>query len=350
MDSTNEDQLKQEYASLQEQLEDPAIYQKPTYPKLAKRHKELENIINLFNKKTTLKESLKQAEKLINDSDSNLANLAKTEVEQLTDELDEINAKLQIYLNPDSADNNKDCILEIRAGVGGSEAGLFVADLNRMYTKFAEKQDWRLELISCSQSDIGGFKEIIVEVTGNNVYKLLKYESGVHRVQRIPSTESQGRIHTSTASVAVMPKVEEVELEIPNVDLRIDTYRSSGHGGQSVNTTDSAVRITHIPTNMIVTCQDEKSQIKNKEKAMSVLRTRLLQKQKEEQDSQTSQQRKKLIGKAFRNEKIRTYNFPQDRLTDHRINLNFNNLADILNGNLSNLIEALQTYEAQSIN
>ena len=279
------------------------------------------------------------------DADSSLAQLAQTEIEQISDELEELEKQLGTLLeDPDETDDISDCIMEIRAGVGGSESSLFTGDLYRMYLRYSEKQRWKTQIISQSPSEVGGFKEIIFEIHGRDSYKYLKFESGVHRVQRIPSTESQGRIHTSTASVAVMAKIAAQDLEIKAADLRIDTYRSSGHGGQSVNKTDSAVRVTHLPSGMIVTCQDEKSQFKNKEKALDVLRARLIAKQKAEQQETASSERQKLIGRAFRNEKIRTYNFPQDRLTDHRINFSINNLSSLLNGQLQPLIDKLEAY------
>lgn len=345
MANFDEAQLRQEYLDLQKQFEDINIYKRSDYPELAKRQKELADLIDLFDKHQVLQKSLKDAQVLSSDEDQNLANLAKSEVEEINGEIEKINQQINSYFNPDADIEKRNCILEIRAGVGGSEASLFAADLYRMYIKFAEKQKWRTELINQNPSDAGGFKEIITEITGRNAYKLLKHESGVHRVQRIPTTESQGRIHTSTVSVAIMPKIEEAELDIPASDIRVDTYRSSGPGGQSVNTTDSAVRVTHLPTGIIITCQDGKSQFKNKERAMNVLRTRLNQKHIEDQTKQASEERKQLIGQALRTEKIRTYNFPQDRLTDHRINLSLNNLSDILNGNLQTLVDKLQDHD-----
>lgn len=340
--------LHDELKSLQKQLDDPKVYQKPEYPQLAKRHKELVKIISLLDKEQNLKEQKKQAQALTENSEADLAVLAQSEVEHLDEEIKKAQQSLKKLLNPaEDKDDQKDCLVEIRAGVGGSEASLFASDLYRMYLRFSEKQGWKVELVTQSSSDVGGLKEIILEISGSNIYKILKFESGVHRIQRIPVTESQGRIHTSTASVAVLPKAEAGELEILSNDLRIDTYRSSGHGGQSVNTTDSAVRITHLPTNIVVTCQDEKSQFKNKDKALNVLRARLLQKQEEEREEKNTSTRQKLIGKAFRNEKIRTYNFPQDRITDHRINFSLNNLSNVLDGNLLPLIDELSKQHNQ---
>lgn len=341
----DENPLRLELAELRKQLEDPQVYQYSNYPQLAKRHKELQAIVNLLNQRQNLEKQKVDAEKISLDKDPSLVQLAKTEIEQISDELEELEKRISALLEgPDETDEISDCIIEIRAGVGGAESSLFTGDLYRMYLRYSEKQNWKTDSISQSPSEVGGFKEIIFEVHGQNSYKYLKFESGVHRVQRIPSTESQGRIHTSTASVAVMAKITAQDLEIKAADLRIDTYRSGGHGGQSVNKTDSAVRVTHLPSGMIVTCQDEKSQFKNKEKALDVLRARLLAKQKAEQQETTSSERQKLIGRAFRNEKIRTYNFPQDRLTDHRINFSINNLSSLLNGQLQPLIDKLEAY------
>ena len=337
-----------ELDELKKQLDDPQIYQREDYPQIAKRHKELAELVSLLNRRKHLDRQKRDTEKLVEEEEHTLAQLARSELEQIDDELAQIEQKLTDLLRTqEENDEAQDCIVEIRAGVGGSESSLFAADLYRMYVRYGEKQGWEMGIISQSPSEVGGFKEIIFEVSGDGAYPSLKFESGVHRVQRVPSTESQGRIHTSTASVAVLAKIAPADLEIQPADLRIDTYRSGGHGGQSVNKTDSAVRITHLPTGIIVTCQDEKSQFKNKERALSVLRARLLEKQKAERDEATSSTRKKLIGRAFRNEKIRTYNFPQDRLTDHRINLNLSKLPDIMDGQLQALIDQLATHEQE---
>lgn len=345
MTAEQKNKLRAELDSLQKKLDDPGIYQQADYPQLAKHAKELTKIVNLVDKEELLEKQKQQTVALTKNADQTLSALAISEIEQINDELVQIAEQLKAILKPATDEKDeKDCLIEIRAGVGGLEASLFAGDLYRMYLRFSEKQKWQTELVSQSPSEAGGFKEIILEIRGRHVYKLLKFESGVHRVQRIPATESQGRIHTSTASVAVLPKVATEELEIKTNDLRIDTYRSSGHGGQSVNKTDSAVRMTHQPSGIVVTCQDEKSQFKNKEKALGILRARILQKQEEEKEKKAYSSRKKLIGKAFRNEKIRTYNFPQDRLTDHRINLNLSDLPTILSGNLGPLLEKLSHY------
>ncbi len=348
MKAEQKDQLRTEFQALKKELDDPNVYKKTNYPQLAKRFKELMTIVNLFDKEELLQKQKQQTEELTKNTDQTLSALAASEVEQINEELASLAEQLKVILNsPTDEKDEKNCIVEIRAGVGGAEASLFAGDLYRMYLRFSEKQNWQIELINQSPSEAGGFKEIIFEIKGRNAYKSLKFESGVHRVQRIPTTESQGRIHTSTASVAILPRAEAEELEIKTNDLRIDTYRSSGHGGQSVNKTDSAVRITHLPSGIVVTCQDEKSQFKNKEKALDILRARLMQKQEEEKEEKTDSKRKQLIGKAFRNEKIRTYNFPQDRLTDHRINLSLSNLQSILNGDLKPLVEKLDQYAEQ---
>ena len=339
-------QLREEFLELKRRLEDPAVYQRSDYPKLAKRFKELTEIVNLLDKTAVLEKQKLETERLADGSDPTLAALAVGELEHINEQLERQAEQLKRLTDaPTDGNDRKDCLVEIRAGVGGSEASLFAGDLYRMYLRFSEKRGWRVVPVGQHPSEAGGFKEIIFEVNGAGAYGQLKFEAGVHRVQRVPATESQGRVHTSTASVAVLPRAEAAELEIKDGDLRIDTYRSSGHGGQSVNKTDSAVRITHLPSNLVVTCQDEKSQFKNKEKALEILRTRLLQKQEDELSEAASSERQKLIGRALRNEKIRTYNFPQDRLTDHRINFSLSNLPAILGGDLQPLLERLGRRE-----
>jgi peptide chain release factor 1 len=343
--------VESRYLELEKELSDPAtIANQREYQRLAKEHADLMPCVQTFRKHRELAARLEENRELLSDADPDIRELAQEDSSQIQTELDELEDELKRLLTPKDPNDDKDVILEIRAGTGGDEAALFAADLFRMYTKYAELMSWKVDVLSSHPTGIGGFKEVIFSLSGNRAYSRLKFESGVHRVQRVPTTESQGRIHTSAVTVAVFPEAEEVEVEIEPNDLRVDVFRSSGPGGQSVNTTDSAVRITHAPTGLVVICQDEKSQHKNKAKALKVLRARLLDRKQQEQRDKTAEDRKSQVGTGDRSERVRTYNFPQNRVTEHRINLTLYKLEHVLEGEINSIIDPLTThFEAESI-
>jgi peptide chain release factor 1 len=339
------DEAESRYAELTDRMADPSVISDAEqYRKTAKAQSELSELVSKYRDWKKTEQELRDARVMLTESDPDLRDMAELEVARLEPCLAEIEQELQLLLLPKDPNDEKDVVLEIRKGAGGDEASLFAAEVFRMYTRYAEEQRWKVEITSLSESSVGGLSEVIAIFSGRKVYSRLKYESGVHRVQRVPATETQGRVHTSTITVVVMPEADEVDVQIDPKDIRIDTFCSSGPGGQSVNTTYSAVRVTHLPTNTVVSCQDEKSQIKNRAKAMQVLRSRLYQMELEKQLAQIGAERKSMVGTGDRSEKIRTYNFPQNRVTDHRIGLTLHQLDLTMEGRLQPIIDALTTY------
>ncbi len=338
-------QIEERFREVETLLADPKTLANPKeMQRLARERAEISRLVETYQAYKKVQGGIQESQELLQESDEEIRELAKVELQTLRDRQASLEEELEVLLLPKDPRDEKNIFLEIRAGTGGEEAALFAANLFRMYSKFAEKRRWRVEVMSENPTGLGGLKEIIALVEGRGVYSVLKHESGVHRVQRVPVTEASGRIHTSAVTVAVLPEADEVEVEINPNDLRIDVYRSSGPGGQSVNTTDSAVRVTHIPTGLVVTCQDEKSQHKNKAKALKVLRARLLDKLMEEQRTEISEQRKSQVGSGDRSERVRTYNFPQNRITDHRINLTLYRLDGVMDGDLDELTNALTAH------
>jgi peptide chain release factor 1 len=339
------DEAEARYNELTAQMADPAVINDPEqYRQVAKAQSELTEVASKYREWKRAEQELRDARAMLSEADAELRQMAELEVTRLEPQVAEMEQELEMLLLPKDPNDEKDVVLEIRKGAGGDEASLFASEVFRMYTRYAEEQGWKVEVTSMSESSVGGFSEVTAIVSGKRVYSRLKYESGVHRVQRVPATETQGRVHTSTITVVVMPEADEVEVQIDPKDIRIDTFCSSGPGGQSVNTTYSAVRITHLPTNTVVSCQDEKSQIKNRAKAMSVLRARLYQMELEKQLAQIGAERKSMVGTGDRSEKIRTYNFPQNRVTDHRIGLTLHQLDLVMEGRLQPIIDALTSY------
>ncbi|AJA46366.1 peptide chain release factor 1 [Clostridium pasteurianum DSM 525 = ATCC 6013] len=339
--------IENKYEELSIKISDPTVMaNQKEWQKLCKEHAEMETIVTKYRQYKSAQETIKDDQEMLSEKiDRELKEMVEEEVKELQGNLTKYEEELKILLLPKDPNDNKNVFVEIRGGAGGEEAALFAANLFRMYTRYAERKGWNVEIMSANETDIGGFKEVVFMIKGEGAYSRLKFESGAHRVQRVPDTESSGRIHTSTSTVAVLPEVEDVDVEINPNDLRIDVFRASGHGGQCVNTTDSAVRITHLPTGMVVSCQDEKSQLKNKEKAMKVLRARLYEKAQEERNAGIAEDRRSQVGTGDRSERIRTYNFPQGRVTDHRIGMTLYKLDSFLDGEIDEIIDALITEE-----
>ncbi|EOD01764.1 peptide chain release factor 1 [Caldisalinibacter kiritimatiensis] len=341
------DFLEEKYKELSKKISDPEVISNTSeWQKYVKEHAQLEPIIQKYKEYKEVNEQLNDAKEMLKEKlDDDFKEMVKEEIKELTARDEELTQELKLLLIPKDPNDEKNVIMEIRAGAGGDEAGIFAGDLFRMYSRYAERNGWKVELMSSNSQGVGGFKEVVVMIKGKGAYSRLKYESGVHRVQRVPATESSGRIHTSTATVAVLPEVDDIDIEINPNDVRIDVFRSSGNGGQHVNTTDSAVRLTHIPTGMVVSCQDEKSQLKNKEKAFKILKARLYDKYQAERDAEVAEARRSQVGTGDRSERIRTYNFPQGRITDHRINLTVYKLDAFLDGDIDEMIDSLITTD-----
>jgi len=340
-------QVKERYEELNQAMSDPAIFDRPKeYAELTIEHTQLKELVDDYEEYSSLKHQISGNEELIQEDDSEIREMAREENRTLKERMKELEEEIKFKLIPKDPDDSKNCIIEIRAGTGGDEAAIFAGDLFEMYRKYADNQKWKLNILSIADSEKGGFKEIVFELSGSEVYGKMKYESGVHRVQRVPETESQGRVHTSAATVAVLPEVtDDVDIQIDMRDIRVDTFRSSGAGGQHVNKTDSAIRLTHEPSGVVVECQQERSQHQNKEKALVMLKTRLYDAEMEKIRSERAADRKSQVSTGDRSAKIRTYNYPQGRFTDHRINLTLYNLDDILKGNLSDVIKSLRVED-----
>jgi peptide chain release factor 1 len=340
-------QVKARYNELNQAMADPSVFDRPKeYADLTREHTQLKEMVDDFEKWQTLSQNIRGNEEIISQNeDPEITEIARDELKELKSELNELEEEIKFKLIPKDPDDSKNCIVEIRAGTGGDEAAIFAGDLFDMYRRYAEKSGWKFSILSLSESDKGGFKEISFQLEGSDVFGLMKYESGVHRVQRVPETESQGRVHTSAATVAVLPEVEDVEVHVDMSDIRVDTFRSSGAGGQHVNKTDSAIRLTHIPTGIVVECQQERSQHQNKEKALMMLRSRMYESELEKKTAARAAERKSQVSTGDRSAKIRTYNYPQGRVTDHRINLTLYNLDDIMKGEIGAVIKALRVED-----